>query len=65
MAPNVGTVFTSLPSLYGEHLRGVNAASMVATLRKEFAGFKGANVLVVNPPAVKGTWHSGRLQVDA
>ena len=41
VAPNVGTVFTSLPSLYGEHLEGVNAASMVATLRKKFAGFKG------------------------
>ena len=26
IAPNVGTVFTSLPSLYGEHLKGVNAA---------------------------------------
>src|SRR5262249_36388576 len=59
IAPNVGTVFTSLPSLYGEHMKGVNAAVMVATLRKRFAGFKGANILVVNPPAVKGLGSAG------
>jgi hydrophobe/amphiphile efflux-1 (HAE1) family protein/NodT family efflux transporter outer membrane factor (OMF) lipoprotein len=63
VAPNVGTVFTTLPSLFGEHLRGVNAASMVATLRKEFAGFKGANVLVVNPPAVKGLGTAGGFKM--
>ncbi|HEY4048044.1 MAG TPA: efflux RND transporter permease subunit, partial [Acidobacteriaceae bacterium] len=63
IAPNVGTVFTTLPSLFGEHLRGVNAASMAATLRKEFAGFKGANILVVNPPAVKGLGTAGGFKM--
>ena len=63
IAPNVGTVFITLPSLFGEHLRGVNAASMVATLRKEFAGFKGANILVVNPPAVKGLGTAGGFKM--
>ena len=63
IAPNVGTVFTSLPSLYGEHLEGVNAASMVATLRKKFVGFKGANILVVNPPAVKGLGSAGGFKM--
>ncbi|HEY4381712.1 MAG TPA: efflux RND transporter permease subunit [Acidobacteriaceae bacterium] len=63
IAPNVGTVFTTLPSLFGEHLRGVNAASMVATLRREFAGFKGANILVVNPPAVKGLGTAGGFKM--
>jgi hydrophobe/amphiphile efflux-1 (HAE1) family protein/NodT family efflux transporter outer membrane factor (OMF) lipoprotein len=63
IAPNVGTVFTTLPSLFGEHLRGVNAAYMVATLRKEFAGFKGANILVVNPPAVKGLGTAGGFKM--
>src|ERR1700757_2640210 len=29
VAPNVGTVFTSLPSLYGEHIPGANAAAML------------------------------------
>ena len=63
VAPNVGTVFTSLPSLYGEHLEGVNAASMVATLRRKFAGFKGANIIVVNPPAVKGLGSAGGFKM--
>src|ERR1700742_526215 len=63
IAPNVGTVFTSLPSLYGEHITGVNAASMVATLRRKFAGFKDANILVVNPPAVKGLGSAGGFKM--
>ncbi|WP_263377373.1 efflux RND transporter permease subunit [Granulicella paludicola] len=63
IAPNVGTVFTSLPSLYGEHLEGVNAAYMVKALRKKFAGFKGANILVVNPPAVKGLGSAGGFKM--
>lgn len=63
IAPNVGTVFTTLPSLFGEHLSGVNAASMVATLRKEFTGFQGANILVVNPPAVKGLGTAGGFKM--
>ena len=63
VAPNVGTVFTSLPSLYGEHLEGVNAAYMVKALRKKFAGFKGANILVVNPPAVKGLGSAGGFKM--
>ncbi|MFC5865362.1 efflux RND transporter permease subunit [Acidicapsa dinghuensis] len=63
IAPNVGTVFTSLPSLYGEHMKGVNAASMVATLRKKFADFKDANILVVNPPAVKGLGSAGGFKM--
>ena len=36
---------------------------MVATLRKEFAGFKGANILVVNPPAVKGLGTAGGFKM--
>jgi len=63
IAPNVGTVFTSLPSLYGEHIKGVNAASMVATLRKKFAGFRDAHILVVNPPAVKGLGSAGGFKM--
>ncbi|HZZ14969.1 MAG TPA: efflux RND transporter permease subunit, partial [Candidatus Sulfotelmatobacter sp.] len=63
IAPNVGTVFISLPSLFGEQLKGVNAASMVATLRKEFVGFEGANILVVNPPAVKGLGSAGGFKM--
>jgi hydrophobe/amphiphile efflux-1 (HAE1) family protein/NodT family efflux transporter outer membrane factor (OMF) lipoprotein len=63
IAPNVGTVFITLPSLFGENLSGVNAASMLAALRKEFAGFTGANILVVNPPAVKGLGTAGGFKM--
>jgi hydrophobe/amphiphile efflux-1 (HAE1) family protein len=63
IAPNVGTVNTSLPSLYGEHVKGVNAAVMVARLRKKFAGFKDANILVVNPPPVKGLGSAGGFKM--
>src|ERR1700749_2679086 len=63
IAPNVGTVFTSLPSLYGEHLKGGNPASMVKTLREKFAGFPDANILVVNPPAVKGLGSAGGFKM--
>lgn len=63
IAPNVGTVNTSLPSLYGEHMKGVNAAVMVAKLRKRFAGFKDAKILVVNPPPVKGLGSAGGFKM--
>ncbi|MEK4035454.1 efflux RND transporter permease subunit [Methylocystis sp. IM2] len=54
VAPNVGTIFTSLPSLYGEHEAGVNAAAMLPRLRKRLAGIKDAVIIVVNPPPVQG-----------
>lgn len=63
VAPNVATVFIALPSLFGEQLKGVNAASMVATLRRKFVGFEGANILVVNPPAVKGLGSAGGFKM--
>jgi hydrophobe/amphiphile efflux-1 (HAE1) family protein len=63
IAPNMGTVFTSLPSLYGHHLPGINAATMVQTLRQRFAGFKDANVLVIQPPAVQGLGAAGGFKL--
>ncbi len=36
---------------------------MVATLRQKFAGFKDANILVVNPPAVKGLGSAGGFKM--
>lgn len=55
IAPNVGTLFYGLPSLYGKHVPGVNAASMLVALRKRVAGVKDAVVVVVNPPPVQGS----------
>lgn len=63
IAPNVGTVFTGLPSLYGEHIKGVNAASMLVTLRKRLATVKDAIIIVVNPPPVQGLGAAGGFKL--
>jgi len=52
-----------LPSLYGEHVPGINAASMLQALRKNFAGFKDANILVIQPPAVQGLGAAGGFKM--
>jgi hydrophobe/amphiphile efflux-1 (HAE1) family protein len=62
-APNVGTIFTSLPSLYGEHVPGVTAAVMLPRLRARLAGIKDAVVLVINPPAVQGLGATGGFKM--
>ncbi|HEV3426305.1 MAG TPA: multidrug efflux RND transporter permease subunit [Paraburkholderia sp.] len=63
IAPNVGTIFTGLPSLYGEHVPGVNAATMLVTLRQRLAGVKDAVVIVVNPPPVQGLGAAGGFKM--
>ncbi|AYF88827.1 multidrug efflux RND transporter permease subunit [Pseudomonas sp. DY-1] len=63
VAPNVGTIFTSLPSLYGKHIPGVNAASMVQALRERLAGIKDAYVMVIQPPAVQGLGAAGGFKL--
>ncbi|WP_233839092.1 efflux RND transporter permease subunit [Paraburkholderia sp. ZP32-5] len=63
IAPNVGTVFIGLPSLYGKHIRGVSAATMLVTLRKRLAGIKDAVVIVVNPPPVQGLGAAGGFKL--
>src|SRR5215471_18399510 len=52
-APNVGTIFLGLPSLYGHHIPGVNAATTLEAVRKRLAVIKDAFVLVINPPPVR------------
>jgi hydrophobe/amphiphile efflux-1 (HAE1) family protein len=63
VAPNVGTVFTSLPSLYGDHIPGINAATMVDTLRKRLAGIRDAVVIVIQPPPVQGLGAAGGFKM--
>lgn len=63
IAPNVGTVFTSLPSLYGKHIPGINAASMVQELRKRLSVIKDAFVIVIQPPAVQGLGAAGGFKL--
>jgi hydrophobe/amphiphile efflux-1 (HAE1) family protein len=66
VAPNAATIFLGLPSLYGKHIRGVNAATMLASVRQRLAGIKDAFVLVINPPAVQGLGSAGgyKLMVE-
>jgi hydrophobe/amphiphile efflux-1 (HAE1) family protein len=63
VASNVGTIFTSLPSLYGLHMPGVNAAKMVTTLRARLSVIKDAYVIVVMPPAVQGLGAAGGFKM--
>ncbi|MEM5461651.1 multidrug efflux RND transporter permease subunit [Paraburkholderia phytofirmans] len=63
VAPNVGTIFTALPSLYGKHIPGVSAATMLVKLRTRLAGIKDAVVIVINPPAVQGLGAAGGFKM--
>ena len=63
VAPNVGTIFTALPSLYGKHVPGVNAAKMVQILRQKYSAIKDAYIVVVMPPAVQGLGSAGGFKM--
>jgi len=63
IAPNVGTIFYSLPSLYGQHVPGVTAATMLPRVRAAMADIKDAVVIVVNPPAVQGLGAAGGFKL--
>ncbi|MBV8414290.1 MAG: efflux RND transporter permease subunit, partial [Verrucomicrobia bacterium] len=63
IAPNVGTVFYGLPSIYGHHIPGINAATMLPRVRAALAGIKDAVVIVVNPPPVQGLGAAGGFKL--
>jgi hydrophobe/amphiphile efflux-1 (HAE1) family protein len=63
VSPNAGTVFTSLPSLYGHHVPGINAAKMLQTLRQRLSVIKDANVVVIQPPPVQGLGAAGGFKM--
>src|ERR1700728_3036549 len=63
VAPNAATIFLGLPSLYGKHIPGVNAATMLAEVRKRLAVVKDAFVLVINPPPVQGLGSAGGFKL--
>ena len=63
VSPNVGTVFISLPSLYGMHMPGINAAKMVQIVTQRLAGIKDAYIIVVQPPAVQGLGAAGGFKL--
>jgi hydrophobe/amphiphile efflux-1 (HAE1) family protein len=64
LAPNVGIVFVSLPSLYGLHIPGVNARTMVKLLQEKMSTIKDARVLVINPPPVQGLGTAGGFKLE-
>src|SRR5246500_3314737 len=63
IAPNVGTIFYGLPSLYGKHIPGVTAETMLPKVRAGLAGVKDAVVIVVNPPPVQGLGSAGGFKL--
>src|ERR1700758_4039424 len=63
VAPNAATIFFGLPSLYGKHIPGANAASVLALMRQRLAGIKDAFVLVINPPPVQGLGSAGGFKL--
>jgi len=63
IAPNVGTVFYGLPSLYGKHAPGITAATMLPKVRAALAGIKDAYIIVVNPPPVQGLGSAGGFKL--
>src|SRR6266403_354418 len=63
VSPNAATIFLGLPSLYGKHIPGVNAATKLTAVRKRLAGVKDAFVLVINPPAVQGLGAAGGFKL--
>ena len=63
IAPNVGTVFYGLPSLYGKHIPGINAATMLPKVRAALTGIKDAVIIVVNPPPVQGLGAAGGFKL--
>jgi hydrophobe/amphiphile efflux-1 (HAE1) family protein len=63
VAPNAATIFLGLPSLYGKHIPGVNAATMLVAVRQRLAVIKDAFVLVINPPAVQGLGSAGGFKL--
>jgi hydrophobe/amphiphile efflux-1 (HAE1) family protein len=62
-APNAGTVYIGLPSLYGHHLPGVNAATMLQKLRERLKVVNDAYVIVVQPPPVQGLGSAGGFKL--
>ncbi len=56
---NSGTVFTSLKPWDERKDKALQLEGMMATLQKKFASIKGANILVISPPAIPGLGQSG------
>jgi HAE1 family hydrophobic/amphiphilic exporter-1 len=56
---NSGTVFTQLKPWDKRKDKSLQLASLMATVQKKLAAIKGANILVISPPAIPGLGQSG------
>lgn len=56
---NSGTVFTQLKPWDERKDKSLQLASLMATVQKKLAAIKGANILVISPPAIPGLGQSG------
>src|SRR5260370_1456463 len=54
VAPNAGTIFSGLPSLYSHQIDGVTATTVLNDLRKRLSVIQDAYVLTIPPPPVQG-----------
>lgn len=56
---NSGTVFTQLKPWDERKDKAQQLTSLITSLQKKFAAIKGANVLVISPPAIPGLGQTG------
>ena len=63
IAPNAGTIFSGLPSLYNHDLRGVTASTVLSDLRKRLSVIKDAYIITIPPPPVQGIGSAGGFKM--
>ncbi len=56
---NSGTVFTQLKPWDERKDKSLQVAAIIADLQKRFAAIKGANIVVISPPAIPGLGQTG------
>ena len=63
IAPNAGTIFSGLPSLYNHHIPGVTANTVLGDLRRRLAVINDAHVITIPPPPVQGIGNAGGFKM--
>src|SRR5262245_3990089 len=63
VAPNAGTIFSGLPSLYSHEIEGVTASTVLNDLRKRLSVIQDAHVLTIPPPPVQGLGTAGGFKM--
>jgi hydrophobe/amphiphile efflux-1 (HAE1) family protein len=63
VAPNAGTIFSGLPSLYSHQIDGVTATTVLNDLRRRLSVIQDAYVLTIPPPPVQGLGTAGGFKL--